>query len=352
MKQILSVILFWCLLISAKSQEKRVSLLFAGDAMQHMPQVNAAKSHSGYNYDSCFYLISDKVKAADLSSVNFETTLGGKPYRGYPLFSSPDEFAVALKSSGFHLFFLANNHILDRSKHGLERTIDVLDSIQVKHTGVFKNSLSRGLNYPLMMIKHGIRIAFLNYTYGANGLKVSPPNIVNFIDTAAIKKDLRLTRLYDPDIIIANMHWGEEYHTVENHEQRELADFLFRNGVRIIIGNHPHVVQPLVKNVSNNKIESVVYYSLGNFISNQQKIHTDGGAIAEITLKKTKENKVEIESAGYSLVWVRKFTHNNKLNYVLIPDYADLNEISPPLSFEELQKMNIFATNAKRIIER
>ncbi|HBK93499.1 MAG TPA: capsular biosynthesis protein, partial [Porphyromonadaceae bacterium] len=108
--------------------------------------------------------------------------------------------------------------------------------------------------------------------------------MVNVIDTLQMKSDLRLTQLYNPDIVIANMHWGDEYVTRPNAEQKRLASFLFRNGVRIIIGNHPHVVQPLVKNKTNNEIETVVYYSLGNFVSNQQKINTDGGAMAEIVI--------------------------------------------------------------------
>lgn len=350
MKKLLGIIIFCSLSFTTFTQEKRVSLLFVGDAMQHLPQVHAAKTADGYNYDSCFYLLKDKISNADIACVNFETTLGGKPYTGYPMFSSPAEFAEGLKTSGFDVFFLANNHILDRGKRGVENTIDVLDSLKVKQTGVFKSKFTRGLNYPLMIIKNGIRIAFLNYTYDTNGLKVVPPNIVNLIDTIQIKKDLRLTQLYNPDIIIANMHWGEEYIVKQNREQKQLADFLIRNGVRIIIGNHPHVVQPLIKNITDNKIESVVYYSLGNFISNQQKVNTDGGAIAEITIKKINEHTIEIESCDYSLAWVRKFTKDGKVKYVLIPSYMDLDEINPPLTAEELQKMNIFVSNANKII--
>lgn len=352
MKQLLSVIFVLWLVSAVHAQEKRVTLLFAGDAMQHLPQVNAAKTADGYDYDSCFYLLKDQITSADIACVNFETTLGGKPYTGYPMFSSPDQFATGLKAAGFDIFFLANNHILDRGKHGLERTVDVLDSLQVKHTGVFKSKFSRGLNYPLMVIKNGIRIAFLNYTYDTNGLKTVPPNVVNLIDTIQIKRDLRLTALYNPDIVIANMHWGEEYFVEPSRKQKQLAAFLIRNGVRIIIGNHPHVVQPLVKNVSEDKIESVVFYSLGNFISNQQKINTDGGALAEITIRKDGNEAITIETCNYLLTWVRKFkTHHGKLKYVLIPSDHDFEKINPPLTNKELQKMNIFVRNADQIIE-
>ncbi|MBK5195941.1 MAG: CapA family protein, partial [Proteiniphilum sp.] len=136
MRTFVSLILLLQIISPAASQEKRVSLLFAGDAMQHMPQVRSARADDGsYRYDSYFYLVKEKIAAADIAGVNFETTLGNKPYTGYPTFSSPDAFAVALKNAGFNIFFQASNHAVDRGRKGLERTIDVLDSIGIKHTG-------------------------------------------------------------------------------------------------------------------------------------------------------------------------------------------------------------------------
>lgn len=347
---------FWLtclfLLTGAYAQKKHVSFIFAGDAMQHMPQVNAAKRTDGYFYDSCFYLIKDKISAADIAGVNFETTLGKKPYSGYPMFSSPDEFAVSLKNAGFGLFLQANNHSVDRGRKWLERTIDVLDSLRVKHTGVFKSKETRDLFYPLMMIKNGIRIAFLNYVYDTNGLPVTAPNIVNLIDTVQILRDLHFTKLYKPDIIIAHMHWGEEYNTTPSREQKRLTDLLFKNGVRIVIGHHPHVVQPMVVNRENGQIKNVVYYSLGNFISNQQKINTDGGMLAEIVISKEEGGDVVIESCDYSLVWVRKYFANRRNNYVLIPSWQPEKHKIPEMTDGEKQKMNIFVRNAEKIIQK
>ena len=340
------------LFASLQAQESKVSLLFAGDAMQHMPQVNAARTVNGYNYDSCFYLIKDKISAADVAGINFETTLAGKPFTGYPMFSSPDEFAFSLKNTGFDIFFQASNHAVDRGRKGLERTIDMLDSIGVKHTGVFKSEETRNLYYPLMIIKNGIRIAFLNYVYDTNGLPVREPNIVNLIDTTQIIRDLRLTKLYKPDIIIAHMHWGEEYQTFPSKAQKNLTNLLFNNGVRIIIGHHPHVVQPLIVNKENNAIKNVVYYSLGNFISNQQKVNTDGGMLAEIVISKAEDEEVVIESCDYSLVWVRKYMVKNKYNYVLIPSWEPENHKIPDMNTWEKQKMNTFVKNAERIIHK
>lgn len=336
--------------VSAYAQETKVRLIFAGDAMQHLPQVNAARTaDGGFDYDSCFYLIRDKISAADIAGVNFETTLAGRPYTGYPMFSSPDEYAAGLKNTGFNLFLQANNHAADRGKKGMERTINVLDSIHVKHTGVFKSVGKRRLHYPLMMIKNGIRIAFLNYSYDTNGLPVPPPYIVNPIDTTLIKYDLRMTRRYKPDIIIAHIHWGEEYHTRPSKAQRELAALLVRNGVRIIIGHHPHVIQPIDIRRENGNIQHVVYYSLGNFISNQQKENTDGGMLAEIVISKENGKDVAIESCEYSLVWVRKFQAGAKDNYVLIPSWQPENHKIPAMSEQETQKMNTFMRNAERM---
>lgn len=345
-------LIFFVFVASIQAQESRVSLVFVGDAMQHVPQVNAARTADGYNYDSCFYLIKDKISSADIAGVNFETTLGGKPYTGYPTFSSPDEFAFSLKETGFDVFFQASNHAVDCGKKGLERTIDVLDSIGVKHTGVFKSKEMRELHYPLMLIKNGIRIAFLNYVYDTNGLSVTKPNIVNLIDTVQILRDLRLTKLYKPDITIAHMHWGEEYLTTPSKAQKDLTNLLFNNGVRIIIGHHPHVVQPLVVNKEQDSIKNVVYYSLGNFISNQRKRNTDGGMLAEIVISKGKDSDVVIESCDYSFVWVRKYFANRKNNYVLIPSWKPENHEIPQMNGWETQKMNTFVKNAERIVNK
>ncbi len=351
MNRFLCVFLLLSFLAGAQAQKQQVTLLFAGDAMQHLPQIKAAYNGAGYEYDSCFYRIKEKIDSTDIACVNLETVLAGKPYTGYPAFSAPDAFAEALKNTGFDVFFLANNHALDKGQKGLERTIDVLDSLGVKHTGTFKSPEARERYYPLMIIKNGIRIAFLNYVYGTNGLSVRPPNVINLIDTMQIKKDLALTDLYRPDIIIANMHWGEEYKTLPSVQQKQLAEFLFLHGVRIVIGHHPHVVQPMVLEREGESIKHVVYYSMGNFISNQQKVHTDGGMLAEVVISKEDDDSpVRIESCDYSLVWVRKFFQNGKYRYVLLPSWKNQEDLTPEMTQEEKQKMNTFVTHAERII--
>lgn len=143
----------------------------------------------------------------------------GKPYKGYPAFSAPDEFLTAIHDAGFNVLVTANNHSLDRGKSGLERTIQLIDSLKVPHAGTYINADEREKKYPLLLEKNGFRIALLNYTYGTNGIPVTPPNIVNYIDTAIIAKDIEESKAMKPDAIIACMHWGIEYQSLPDKEQ-------------------------------------------------------------------------------------------------------------------------------------
>ena len=202
-------------------------LLFVGDLMQHQGQINAARTSTGYDYSTCFAYVKEEIKKADLSIANLEVTLGGKPYKGYPAFSAPDEFLTAIHDAGFNVLVTANNHSLDRGKSGLERTIQLIDSLKVPHAGTYINADEREKKYPLVLEKNGFRIALLNYTYGTNGIPVTPPNIVNYIDTAIIAKDIEESKAMKPDAIIACMHWGIEYQSLPDKEQkipRRLAD--------------------------------------------------------------------------------------------------------------------------------
>ena len=170
--------IFFLLCFPPVLNAQEIRLLFAGDAMQHKPQIDNAFRNGEYDYSSYFRHISYEISRADLAIVNLEGPLGGKPHKGYPQFSIPDEFAVALKDAGFSVFLTANNHAADCYSKGIKRTIDVLDSLGVYHTGTFKNSLEHEQDYPLIIEKNGIRMVFLNYTYDTNGINVESPYIV------------------------------------------------------------------------------------------------------------------------------------------------------------------------------
>jgi len=314
---------FFLLFSSVFAQDSTLRLIFAGDLMGHEPQINAAKKEAkgkGYNYKPVFKHFKPYFSGADLAVINLEHTLAGKPYSGYPQFSSPDESIFAIKDAGFNIIATANNHSLDRGKQGLERTISVLDSIELKSLGTYRDTAERNSNYPLFVEKNGIKIAFLNYTYGTNMLVEEAPNIVNRIDTLQIAIDIRKAKLAFPDFIIALMHWGMEYENPENDEQRELANFLAWKGVNLIIGSHPHVVQPFDKIFVPGSRDSVpVIYSLGNFFSNQRKRYTDGGIVFEVGLQKD-SGKTKIIDYGYMPFWVYKFTQSGGNIYRLLPE--------------------------------
>ena len=337
-------------LAATTAQERSVTLFFAGDAMQHTPQLYAAKTDSGYNYQPVFELIKNKLATADIAGINLETTFGGAPYTGYPLFSSPTEYAAALHQAGFTLFFTANNHCLDSGTKGFQQTIQTIKALGAKQTGTFISKEDRALRYPLMLIKNGIRIALLNYTYGTNGLTAKPPHIVNLIDTTLIQQDIAAAQKLQPDIIIAVMHWGEEYHTQPSKQQKQLTQFLFNHNVRIIIGHHPHVVQPLHTLAQGDSITHAVFYSLGNFVSNQRKQNRDGGMLAHIVLSKAHQDApVSIQMVDYSLLWVQKKHEAGKPIFRILPIQADTTGYN--LQPHERWAMDRFVRGATNILE-
>ena len=332
-----------------------LTIVFAGDVMGHDSQINSAYNPDSnkYEYDSCFKYISPYIKQHDIAVANLEVTLAGQPFKGYPQFSSPDELAIALQNNGFNIFLTANNHSLDRGRKGVERTIDILDSLNIIHTGTFKNDSIKNVTYPLIIEKNNIRLAILNYTYGTNGLKVTRPNIVNYIDTNEIKKDLEKARSAMPDFIIVTVHWGTEYERSENKVQSETADFIFSNGADLIIGSHPHVVQPVkkyYKSEADTLSFNIVVYSLGNYISNQRKRYTDGGIMFSLKLTKSVDS-IFINSFEYLPTWVYKPVKENKTYFTIIPANASIYGITdheiPKTSIDD---MKIFYDDTKKLL--
>ena len=272
---------------STYSIDNEISFLFMGDFMQHGPQIKAAKDSNGnYNYEHYFEYTESLIKEVDFAIANLEVTLAGKPYSGYPRFSAPDAYAVAIKDAGFDVLTTANNHSNDRGSLGLIRTIRILDSLNIKHLGTYQDSIEKNENYPLIIEKNGIKVGLLNYTYGTNGLETQYPNIVNMIDEKKILKDIRLCKQKQVDKIIAIAHWGKEYLSFPDQYQKRWGEWMFSNGIDIIIGGHPHSVQPAEYRKSNLNQDQLIIWSLGNIVSNQRKEHTDGGSSLQFSLYK------------------------------------------------------------------
>ncbi len=342
--------LFFLLLpFSLSAQEfGRITLLFVGDMMQHQGQIDAAHRPDGsYDYAPCFQYVKDEVSRADVAIANLEVTLAGLPYRGYPQFSAPDEYAQAIKEAGFDILLTANNHCLDRRKKGLERTIHVLDSLQIPSVGTYINKVERNRRYPLIVEKNGFRIALLAYTYATNGIEVQSPNIVNYIDKEQIVEDIRKARQQKADVIIACMHWGIEYRLLPERQERQLADWLISQGVDHVIGGHPHVLQPMeVRPDEYTAARHVVVYSLGNYLSNMSAPNTDGGVMLKLELKKI-GHIAALSKASYSLVWTSRPSLRGGGDYLLYP------AANPPenLTEAENQRLDGFLQTSRKLFK-
>jgi poly-gamma-glutamate synthesis protein (capsule biosynthesis protein) len=318
--------LLLCLSAFLKGQEadtslQKISLLFMGDIMGHDSQIKAAgvPGTDEYDYREVFMHVKPIIGSSDFSAANLEVTLAGPPYKGYPQFSSPAALAAACADAGIDCLFTANNHSADRGRSGIVSTLDRLDSIGMPHTGTFRNHIPRDTLQPLIVNRNGISVALLNYTYGTNGIPVTPPVVVNMLEKERITADILKARELNPDVLILALHWGTEYDTIPSEDQTQLANYFFYKGVDIIIGSHPHVIQKMIWQKDNPVFKNkAIAYSLGNFISNQRQPRTDGGSMVKIELTKN-DSSVMISDAGYYLTWVYTPVENGRMRFYILP---------------------------------
>lgn len=300
-------------------EPQRARLVFAGDLMQHMPQVRAARRQDGtFDYSETFRYVKPIFEEADFAMLNFETTLTPTSrYTGYPMFRSPAQLADAIRDIGIDAVVMANNHICDNGRTGIEYMTARFDSLGIVHTGAFIDSTRYRMNHPLRFEVKGIRFALLNYTYDTNGVPIPKGTIVNLIDTTVIQNDLKRIDRSETDCIIVFFHWGDEYVRKPNDTQRKLAELCHRYGTEIVMGSHPHVIQPFETRYDTDSIvRSVTVYSLGNFVSNQRDRYKNGGLIVTLDVEK-KNEQIEI-CPYYTPVWV------SMPNYrILPPSVAD-----------------------------
>ena len=325
-------------------------MIFAGDAMQHQGQLDQALIEGGnktYDYSDCFTLLAPLVTEADYAVVNLEVPLGGGPvYRGYPCFSAPDSYAEALRDAGFDLFLTANNHCLDSGDNAARRTLTALDSLGIDHIGTFDSIEARDTTAVYIKDINGIKIGFLNYTYGTNGIDPKAGMEVALIDRNKMKKEIEATRKAGAEIICVAVHWGIEYVLHENQAQRDLANFLVDQGVDMIIGGHPHVIQPM-KVVRNEKADKdvLIVYSLGNLISNMKTTDTRGGALVKVRIEREPDGRPVFKNAAYDIFFCAK-PEGKGTNYkVYTSEYAD----KIPLGQKQHWKM--FERNARKIFD-
>lgn len=310
---------------SVNEEVQYVDIISLGNLIIHQSQIDGAKQENSYDFSPSFQYIKKMILDSDISMGILEGALAGCEPSGYPFFNSPDEVVDALKDTGIDIINYANNHIYDYEDVGLKRTIDVtkekgLDVLGVKSTEEEKNYLVKEVN--------GIKIGFLAYVFETsmiNGHKTINSNILstyseNLINTfnyndlesfyKKIENEISAMKSEGVEFIITSMHWGEEYNTYIEASQNEIAKRLNKLGVDIILGGHPHVIQPyeIMRNESGHS--TFVIYSQGNSLSNQSEqeigvAESEDGIMIKFTLEK-KDGNVSLKEYKIIPTWVYK----------------------------------------------
>ncbi len=304
-KRISLAVFFLFLLVTATfADDTRLRLLFIGDVMAHTQQLEAAERGGAKDKSWNFLPQFRRVKPLSKHSsdpfivANLETTFSGGRvgYAGYPSFNTPDSLTDALKDLGVHVVTLANNHILDRGSFGARRTTEVLDRAGILWTGLGLDDVPK--NQPLLVEHSGFRLALLSYSYGSNRVLTSSDVHLNVISEQAIAEGLEKAKLLSPDFIIACFHWGNEYQYSPSAHQKKAAEAALKHGADILIGTHPHVLQP-VEVVRDKGNTCLVVWSLGNFVSFQRTLPRERSCVLAVdVLKKSDDERASIESVS------------------------------------------------------
>lgn len=281
-----------------------------GDLMCHSTQFNNARIQGdSFDFSGSFTFVQPYISGVDFMLGNLETTLAGKvrAYSGYPMFNTPDAYAVALKQAGFDCIVTANNHSNDSGEDGIKRTIRILDSLGLHHTGTYSTEPDRD-SIRVYEVK-GVKIGVLSYTYSTNGLPLTEgkPWLVNPLDSVLIQKDIQAGRALGAELMIVFYHFGDEYQRMPNNYQKQFVQWAIDCGADVIFGSHPHVLQPAAFYPSTSaNVDSVyVAWSMGNFISNQQDEYTDEGVIVQLSFTKNlNTGKIQVDKALHTPTWV------------------------------------------------
>lgn len=334
---------------SQEEPQKKVVIAAVGDIMIHNPQLIAQKTGPGeYDFINNFTYVKPIITNADLSIANLETTiLKSKPISTYPRFNSPPEILDALKDTGFDIISTINNHSLDMGKKGVTSTLEELNSRGVLTIGTYKDEDEE--KYTIKIIKE-MKIGFTAFTSGyftsndiilntlsSNGIK-DQLNVMDMTNVneafKKIKVQIEHMKKENCDFIVVMLHWGTEYQKTPNKFQKELAQKLIDEGVGLILGSHPHLVQSMeFMESSDGSREGLVVYSMGNFLSNQRNEilnieGTENGLISITTLARNEKGSVFIEKAEYIPTWINLYEKNSKPTYEIVPISEDASETS------------------------
>lgn len=279
---------------------EKVTIGAIGDILIHSPVYQDAFNGATYDFYPMFEPVKTMLENADILTANQESRLGGTELglSSYPLFNSPHEVADALVNTGVDIVSTANNHTLDKGEKGIQSEAAYLESIGLPYVGSFLDEQDKQTLRILQ--KNGIKIAFLAYSYGTNGIPVPKGKdyLVNLIDRELMKEEIYRAKK-EADVVVMSIHWGNEYQRIPTNDQKDLASFLANEGVDIIFGSHPHVLQPMEWIQTADGRKTFVIYSLGNFISAQYGDYKDIGGLATVDITKhisEKEVKIELSN--------------------------------------------------------
>ncbi len=277
-----------------------ISLLMVGDNLVHEQVIKSGKNEDGsYNYDHLFQNLKEDIEGADIAVINQETILGGNlfPYTGYPTFNTPTEMGDAIRLAGFDVVLHATNHTMDKGYKAVANTLEYWKRYpNITVAGINESKEKRDTITTIAM--NGINVAFLNYTYSLNGysLPKDKPYLVNMLDENEVINDIRKAKKIS-DFVIVFPHWGTEYVYEPDDYQKKWTKLFSKEEVDLVIGTHPHVIQPIEWITSETGHKMLVFYSLGNYVSYQKEAPRMLGGMANITLTKDNDKVYITESS-------------------------------------------------------
>jgi len=298
----------------------RATLAAVGDILLHRSVIRDAQKGDTYDFNKMFARVKPYLESADITFANQESLMGGSHLglSGYPRFNSPLEIGDTLKWAGVDVVSMANNHVLDRGEQGILRSIGRWVELGMVYVGANKDEADRARIRTIE--RNGILFSFLAYTYGTNGILVPEGKsyLVNLIDRDQIAADIAKAR-ESSDVVVVSLHFGNEYVRMPSQEQRELAQFVADQGAHVILGHHPHVLQPLEVLHSVQGHQALAIYSLGNFIAAQDKLHCQIGGILQVEVEKRESpdhTTIQIHSPAFLPTYIH---FKNWKGYTIIP---------------------------------
>ncbi|MEO0075201.1 MAG: CapA family protein [candidate division WOR-3 bacterium] len=312
------------------------TIISVGDIFIHKSVLDAVyeQERKFHNFLPCFQEVTSILNNADLATAWFGGVLDSiGPYFGYPAFKTPQSLAFALKEAGFDIMF-RTNHTMDYGEKGLRTTTAILKKYNIVQIGAYLTEAQSQNIY--VFTKGNLKISFLSYTYGMNDIPVSKPWMINFIDTNKIKSDIIRAKQIS-DFIIVALHFGTEYERYPNTFQRQTVNTLVNAGANLIIGSHPHVIQPV--ELTAKKV--YVAYSLGNFFCGQRMHYCDAGVMLKYTIVK-EQDSVYLKEISYIPTWNAKYLEKQSYKFRILPLSKNtiFNQANYPyLSSENIQHM-------------